>query len=157
NGQAASLDYRKPAQGDADLKLQAMLDDAGRARLGIDFGSAINGVIPVKVTGKIADANADHDSHIAVDADLTGVKLDNLLPGWVKTSGRAAHLAFNVVPKPQSMRFEDISVDGSGISIKGSLEVDQNGDLMNLNFPTYAPSDGDKASLKADRGPDGAV
>jgi hypothetical protein len=157
NGQAASLDYRKPSQGDADLKLQATLDDAGRARLGMDFGSAISGVIPVKVTGKIADANADHDSHIGVDADLTGVKLDNLLPGWVKTSGRAAHLAFNVVPKPQSMRFEDISVDGSGISIKGSLEVDQNGDLMNLNFPTYAPSDGDKASLKADRGPDGAV
>ncbi len=38
NGQAATLDYRKPSEGDADVKLQATLDDAGRARLGIGSG-----------------------------------------------------------------------------------------------------------------------
>ena len=43
------------------------------------------------------------------------------------------------------------------MSIKGSLEVDQNGDLLNANFPTYSPSEGDKTSLKAERGPDGVV
>jgi hypothetical protein len=48
-------------------------------------------------------------------------------------------------------------VDGGGVSIKGSLEVDQNGDLMNANFPVYSPSEGDKTSLKADRGPDGVL
>ena len=32
NGQPASLDYRKPSEGDADVKLQATLDDASRAR-----------------------------------------------------------------------------------------------------------------------------
>jgi hypothetical protein len=48
-------------------------------------------------------------------------------------------------------------VDGGGVSIKGSLEVDQNGDLMTANFPVYAPSDGDKTSLKAERGADGVV
>ena len=53
--------------------------------------------------------------------------------------------------------FEDIVIDGGGVSIKGSLEVDQNGDLMNANFPTYSPSEGDKASLKADRGADGVL
>ena len=59
--------------------------------------------------------------------------------------------------KPQSTRFEDIVVDGGGVSIKGSLEVDQNGDLINANFPTYSPSEGDKTSLKAERGADGVV
>src|SRR6202035_1667494 len=58
---------------------------------------------------------------------------------------------------PQSIRFEDIAIDGGGVSIKGTLEVDQNGDLMNANFPTYSPSDGDKTTLKAERGPDGVV
>ena len=48
-------------------------------------------------------------------------------------------------------------IDGGGVAIKGSLEVDQNGDLVNANFPTYSPSEGDKTSLKAERGPDGAV
>jgi hypothetical protein len=41
--------------------------------------------------------------------------------------------------------------------MKGSLEVDQNGDLVSANFPTYAPSEGDKTSLRADRGPDGVI
>jgi len=155
NGQQASLDYRKPAEGDADIKLQATLDDAGRARLGLDLGSAVSGSIPVKVVGKIA--SGDHDSKIGVEADLTQVKLDNLLPGWVKLPGKSGKVTFNVVPKPQSTRFEDIVVDGGGVSIKGSLEVDQNGDLLNSNFPTYSPSEGDKTSLKAERGPDGVV
>ena len=48
-------------------------------------------------------------------------------------------------------------IEGGGASIKGSIEVDQNGDLMNANFPTYAPSEGDKTSLRADRGPDGVI
>jgi hypothetical protein len=152
NGQPASLDYRKPSEGDADIKLQATLDDASRARLGLDLGPAISGAIPIKVTGKIGT-----DSRVGVDADLTALKLDNILPGWVKLPGKSSHAVFNVVQKPQSTRFEDIVIDGVGVSIKGSLEVDQNADLINANFPTYSPSEGDKTSLKADRGPDGVL
>ena len=85
------------------------------------------------------------------------MKLDNILPGWVKLPGKSSRAVFNVVQKPQSTRFEDIVIDGGGVSIKGSLEVDQNGDLMNANFPTYSPSEGDKTSLRADRGSDGVV
>jgi hypothetical protein len=155
NGQPATLDYRKPADGDADVKLQATLDDASRAKLGLDLGSAVSGAIPVKVIGKIG--SGDRDSRMGVEADLTALKLDNILPGWVKVPGRSSKAVFNVVPKPQSTRFEDIVIDGGGVSIKGALEVDQNGDLMNANFPTYSPSEGDKASLKAERGQDGVV
>ena len=43
------------------------------------------------------------------------------------------------------------------MSIKGSLEIDQNGDLVNANFPVYSPSEGDKTSLKAERGQDGVL
>jgi hypothetical protein len=152
NGQAASLDYRKPSEGDADIKVQATLDDAGRARLGFDLGPAVSGAIPIKLSGKIGG-----DSRFGIDCDLTQLKLDNILPGWVKVAGKSSRAVFNVVQKPQSTRLEDIVVDGGGVSIKGSLEVDQNGDLMNANFPTYSPSEGDKTSLKADRGADGVV
>jgi len=152
NGQPASLDYRKPTDGDADIKLQATLDDASRAKLGMDLGPAVSGALPVKLTGKIGS-----DSRLGVEADLTALKLDNILPGWVKLPGKTSRAVFNVVQKPQSTRFEDIVVDGGGVSIKGSLEVDQNGDLVNANFPTYSPSEGDKTTLKAERGPDGVV
>jgi hypothetical protein len=151
NGQPASLDYRKPAEGDADIKLQATLDDTSRAKLGLDLGPAVSGALPVKLTGKIGS-----DSRLGVEADLTALKLDNILPGWVKSPGKSSRAVFNVVQKPQSTRFEDIVIDG-GVSIKGSLEVDQNGDLVNANFPTYSPSEGDKTTLRAERGPDGVV
>jgi Protein of unknown function len=152
NGQAASLDYRKPSEGDADIKLQATLDDASRARFGFDLGPAVSGAIPIKLTGKIGG-----DSRVGVDADLTSLKLDNILPGWVKLPGKASRAVFNVVQTQQSTRLENIVVDGGGVSIKGSVEVDQNGDLINLNFPIYSPSEGDKTSLRADRGPDGVL
>jgi hypothetical protein len=152
NGQAASLDYRKQNEGDADIKLLATLDDAGRARFGFDLGPAVSGSIPVKLTGKIGG-----DTRLGIDADLTSLKLDNILPGWVKASGKSTHATFNVVQKSQSTRLEDIAIEGGGASIKGSLEVDQNGDLLNANFPTYAPSEGDKTSLRVDRGPDGVL
>jgi hypothetical protein len=156
NGQGASLDFRKPNEGDADIKLQATLDDASRARLGFDLGPAVSGPLPIKLTGKIA-AGPDHDSRIGIEADLTALKIDNILPGWVKLPGKSGRAVFNVVQKPQSTRLDDIVVDGGGVSIKGSLEIDQNGDLVNASFPTYSPSEGDKASLKADRGPDGVL
>jgi Protein of unknown function len=152
NGQAAVLDYRKPSEGDADIKLAATLDDSSRARLGIDLGPAVSGAIPIKLTGKIGA-----DGRLGVDADLTALKLDNILPGWFKVPGKPSHAVFNVVQKPQSTRLEDIVIDGGGVSIKGSLEVDQNGDLLNANFPVYSPSEGDKTTLKADRGTDGVL
>lgn len=154
-GQPANLDYRKPAEGDADVKLQATLDDASRARLGVDLGAAVSGAIPVKVTGKIG--GPDRESRLGIEADLTAAKIDNLLPGWVKVAGKASKVNFNVVQKPQSMRLEDISIEGGGVQIKGALELDQNNDVINASFPTFAPSEGDKASLKAERGPDGAI
>ncbi|MGV7215813.1 DUF3971 domain-containing protein [Bradyrhizobium sp. UFLA05-112] len=156
NGQAASLDYRKPAEGDADVKLQTTLDDASRARLGFDLSPAVSGSLPIKVSGKIA-SGPEQTTRLGIEADLTSLKLDNILPGWVKLPGKSGKASFKVVPTAQSTRLEDIVVEGAGVSIKGSLEVDQNGDLMNANFPTYSPSDGDKASLKVERGPDGVV
>ncbi|QWG20608.1 AsmA-like C-terminal region-containing protein [Bradyrhizobium sediminis] len=155
NGQAASLDYRKPSEGDADVRLQATLDDASRARLGLDLGPAVSGALPVKLIGKIG--GPDRESRLGIEADLTALKLDNILPGWVKLPGKSSRAVFNVVQKPQSTRLEDIVIDGGGVSIKGSLEVDQNSDLISANFPTYSPSEGDKSSLKAERAPDGTL
>jgi AsmA-like C-terminal region len=155
NGQQASLDYRKPNEGDADVKLQATLDDASRARLGFDLGPTVSGAIPVKLVGKIG--GPDRDSRMGIDADLTQLKLDNILPGWVKTAGKSSRAVFNVVQKQQSTRLEDIVIDGGGVLIKGSLEVDQNGDVISANFPTYSPSEGDKTSLKAERASDGTL
>ncbi len=155
NGQTGQLDYRKPTDGDAEVRLSATLDDASRTRMGVDLGSAVVGAVPLKLNGKIG--SGDRDSKFNIEADLTPLKLDNLLPGWAKVAGKSAKASFNVVKKGDSTRLEDITVDGAGASIKGSVELDQNGDLVNVNFPTYSPSEGDKTSIKAERGNDGVL
>lgn len=155
NGQAAALEYRKPSEGDAEVKLQATLDDASRARLGFDLGSGLSGAIPVKLSGKISEP--DRETRLGIDADLTAAKVDNVLPGWVKAQGKSSRAVFTLLQRPQATRFEDIVIEGAGANIKGALEVDENGDLVNANFPNYAPSEGDKATLKAERAPDGVM
>jgi len=105
------------------------------------------------VIGKIGD----HDSRVGIEADLTSLKLDNILPGWVKVPGKSGKATFSVVKKEQSDLFQDIVVDGGGVSIKGSVEVDQNGDLLSANSRPIRRRTGDKTSLKAERGTDGVV
>ncbi|RIK96950.1 MAG: hypothetical protein DCC74_08830 [Proteobacteria bacterium] len=157
NGQAGTLDYRR-AKGsdDADIRLQTVFDDASRARLGIDLGPALSGAIPVKIAGRIS-AKPDQETKLGVEMDLAPARVDNVLPGWSKVAGRPGRATFNLIRKPQSIRLEDVVIDGSGTTIKGMLEVEDDGDVLAANFPVYAPSEGDKATLRAEGSGEGPV
>jgi hypothetical protein len=155
-GMSAALDYRRlNAADEAEVRIQSTLDDSGRARLGVETGNAVTGAIPVKVVGYIGDS--DQDSRFIVDADLTPARVDNLVPGWSKPSGKSARAVFALLPRNQSYRVEDMVVEGAGIQVKGSFELDASGDIVAANFPVFSLSDGDKSTLKADRTPDGAL
>ena len=156
NGTPANIVLTKQKQNaDADVQLTAVLDEAARKRLGINFGSAVTGAIPVKITGKMGDSNKDDP--LTLDADLTSIAVDELLPGWVKPAGKSARLVATVTKGPKSVRFDDLAITSPGVSVKGSVEVDNSGELISANFPVFALSDGDKVSVKADRGNDGAL
>ncbi len=156
NGTPATIDLRKlKSDTDADLRMVAVIDEAARKRVGIDFGSTVTGAIPVKVAARIGDSNKD--DRMSVDADLTAVKIDNLLPGWLKAAGRPARATYTLARTAKSTRFDDLSIDGSGATVKGSVEIDSAGDIVAANFPVFALSDGDRVALKADRGGDGVL
>lgn len=156
NGTPAALDFRKN-RGDAtgDLKLQANLDEAARGRLGFDLGPSVVGSIPVKVTGKVG--TDDRNTRLNVEADLTPVRIDNLLPGWVKPAGKAARASYQLVKDNKSLRFDDLTIEGADALVKGSVEVDNAGQIMSANFPVFSLSAGDKITLKASRGNDGVL
>jgi Protein of unknown function len=157
NGIPVALDYRKPrGDGDAEIRLQGTLDDAARGKLGFDLAGYVGGPMPVKVNGRIS-AFEGGESRFAVDADLTPTRIDNLLPGWTKPTGKASHATFTAVTRGPSSRFDDIAIDGPGMQVKGSVELDDNGQVQSANFPVFNLSDGDKTLLKAERGPDGAL
>ena len=156
NGTPASIDLRKQkGQADAELHMQSTLDEAARRRLGMDFGSTVTGAIPIKVVGRVSDTSTDDG--MSVEADLTPIKIDNLLPGWVKPAGRPARATYTLLKNGKLTRIDDLSIDGSGATVRGSVELDSTNEIVSANFPVFALSDGDKLTLKADRGPDGAL
>jgi len=156
NGTSASIDLRKQkGDADAELHLQSIIDEAARRRLGMDLGTAVTGAIPVKVIGKIGSNGTDDG--LNVEADLTPVKVDNLLPGWVKPAGRPARATYTMVKTGKTVRLDDMSIDGAGVTVRGSVEFDSANELTAANFPVFALSDGDKMTLKADRSLDGVL
>ena len=156
NGIPAALDYRKARnEPETDVRVHA------RARRCRARALRLRDRADADRTGA-GEAHRppvarDKESRIAVEADLTQAKIDNLMPGWVKPSGRPNRATFTVVSKDKATRFEDVVIDGSGALVKGSAELDSSGDLVSANFPVFALSDGDKTSLKADRATDGTL
>jgi len=155
-GLPATIEYRKPiGDTDAEVRMYATLDDAGRARLGLGMNDTVTGPLPFKLHGRAS--STDRESRYQVEADLKDIKVSELLPGWWKVPGKPARISFTVVDKPQSMRFEDIVIEGAGTLVKGMLELDDKGEIILASFPTFGLSDGDKATLRADRAPDGTL
>jgi len=156
NGTPVTVDMiKKKGASDAELQMQAMIDEAARRKLGIDFGDALKGTIPVKIATRTGGSNEDPPMN--VDADLTPVKIDNLIPGWVKAAGKPAHATYTLVKTAKTLRFDDVSITGSGANLKGSFELDAADSIVSANFPSFGLSDGDKASLKAERSNDGVL
>ncbi len=157
-GMPASIDYRRlRGNGEAELRLQATFDDAARSRFGFDFNGALSGPVPIRLGAKIPSA-ADQDARFAIEADLTQAKIDNLLPGWTKQPARKATATFTMATrKGANTRIDDIVVDGGGVSVKGSVEIDLDSQVVAANFPVFAMASEDKASLKVEREADGAL
>jgi hypothetical protein len=157
NGTPASIEVRKQKkEADAELRLTANLDEAARKRLGFDLGGAVVGSIPIRMTGRVGDNVTDE--RMNVESDLTPVKIDNLLPGWVKPAGKPARATYTMTKSQKGgMRFDDLTIEGSGVSVRGAIDLDQSGDIAAVNFPVFSLSEGDKATLKADRGSDNVL
>jgi hypothetical protein len=157
-GMPAAIEYRRTrGESEAEVRLQAVFDDAARARFGFDLHGGVTGSVPIRLGGRIPSAG-DQDNRFAIEADLAQAKVDQLLPGWVKAPGRPGRATFTLTTRAgKSTRIDDVVIDGGSMSVKGALELDGNGDLINANFPVFGLSDGDKASLKAERGTDGVV
>jgi hypothetical protein len=155
NGLPAVLDLRKPRDADPEIRVQATLDENARNKLGFNLSGFLVGPVPIKLNGRVP--TRDGDSRLAVEADLTQAKVDNLLPGWSKAPGEAARATFTLINKSQATRFEDMVIEAPNTSVKGVVEVDSSGDVLSANFPVFSLSNRDKATLKAERGPDGTL
>ena len=139
---------------DAEVRIQATLDDAGRARLGL----GMDDVLPdpsVQLLGRVS--STDREAATRSRPTSKDSKITELLPGWWKAAGQGHQSHLHGIDKPQIMRFDDIVIEGPGTLVKGMIELDANSEIVLASFPSFALSDGDKATLRADRAPDGTL
>jgi len=153
-GAPASFEYRRDRKSnEAEFRLNATLDDAARARLGLDLAPWLTGPVGVKAQGRLSD----RETRMDVDADLTAAEITDLVPGWSKSAGKATRAVYRLTDRDNVVKIEDLSITGSGTYLRGSVEMQPDGDILSANFPTFQLSDGDKASLRAERGSDGTL
>ena len=69
----------------------------------------VTGNLPIKLAGKIG--GADRESKLGFECDLTQLKLDNLLPGYTKSAGKAAKASFTLVNDPEGPDLENFVFD----------------------------------------------
>lgn len=149
-GAPMSFEYEKKKDvADAFVRVNATLDDASRAKLGINLPAVI-GPTPVKVVGTTDNVV----TRANIELDLTAARITDLVPGLTKPPGKPLKARFASTDAGKTVRINDLVLDGSGTLVRGSIEIADNGDILNANFPTFQLSDGDKASLVANRSGD---
>jgi len=146
-GAPANFEYEKKKDvADADIRVNATLDDASRAKLGVNL-PAVTGPVPVRLVG----TTNNKDTRANIELDLTAARISDLVPGLTKPPGKPLKARFTSVDSGARLKINDLVLDGAGAFIKGSLELTDSGDINLANFPTFQLSDGDKASLRAER------
>lgn len=149
-GAPIAFEYEKKKDvADADLRINATLDDAARAKLGVDV-PGISGPLAVHFVGTTNNV----DTQATIEVDLTAARISDLIPGLSKPPGKPLKARFSMNDAGRTVRLNDLVMEGSGTLLKGSLELSDSGDLLSAQFPVFQLSDGDKASLKADKAGD---
>lgn len=146
-GAPVAFEYEKRKDvADSDIRISATLDDAARGRLGLDI-PGISGNVGVRLVG----TTNNKDTRATIEADLTAARIADLIPGLSKPAGKPLKARFVLNDKGNTVRLDDLVMEGSGTVLKGGLELSDSGDLIGASFPTFQLSDGDKASLKAEK------
>ena len=92
-----------------------------------------------------------------MEADLTPVKIDNLLPGWVKPAGKPAHATYTMSKIGKSTHLDDLSIDGSAVAVKGSVDSTAPATWCRRISRCSTCRKATRYSLKADRGSDSVL
>lgn len=145
-GVPASIDVRQPKAASGDAVVSFVLDDAARARKGMTFGSQLTGPVPVKVMlplGSAAKGSAK------VEVDLGRAVVDNLVPGWVKPSGRPGKLSF-VVPEGSS-ELREFALDSGSVQMRGVVTLSPEGQLERAELASFKLSPGDEMRAQLER------
>ncbi|HEX8167411.1 MAG TPA: DUF3971 domain-containing protein [Beijerinckiaceae bacterium] len=145
-GVPAAIDVRQPKAAPGEAVVSFTLDDAARARKGLAFGQQLTGPVPVKVALPLG-TNAKPGAKVEVD--LTRAVVDNLVPGWVKPTGRPGKLSFFVPEGSTELR--EFALDSGTVQMRGTVTVSADGQLDRAELASFKLSPGDDMRVQLER------
>lgn len=148
-GYPASISVDQPPTSKGIGVVLFSLDDAARARKGLDFGNRFTGVMPVKVTLDLG--NKGNLSVYKVEADLTKIMINNLLPGWTKPVGRAGKLSLIATEAGDGIEISDMRLDSGSVAFAGKALLDEDGDFKSADLASFRLSQGDDMQVKVEK------
>ncbi|HEY8381802.1 MAG TPA: DUF3971 domain-containing protein [Microvirga sp.] len=146
-GSPATIDVRQARDMPGEAVVAFALDEAARARKGINLGSQLTG--PVQLRAAVPLGKAAKPG-IRIEADLARAAVDNLVPGWVKPAGRPAKVAFTMV-EGQGTEIRDLALDAGPVQLRGSALLSGEGGLEKADLSTFKLSAGDDMRAQIER------
>jgi hypothetical protein len=152
-GTPLSLEARADAAGrGGEVVLAMTLDEAARLRRGVGKAGQITGPTPVRVT---ASLDGREGRSIVVDMDLTRAAIDGVLPGLSKPAGRPGRLSFDIEPRGEGTRLDDLSFSAGATQLRGSIDLSADGSPVAARFSQVRLSPGDNVTASFERAPAG--
>jgi hypothetical protein len=149
-GLTTGIELRQPVPtGSGEAIITTVLDEAARASRNLSFGRQLTGPVSVKVITPLVKVE---NRGPRVEVDLARAKVEDLLPGWSKPAGKPGRAAFVLnARRDGGSQLDDFVLDGSGVLVKGNVELSASGELEAARLSSFKLSPGDDMRVELDR------
>jgi hypothetical protein len=146
-GNLASIDVRQSRSAGGEANVAFTLDDAARARRGLNFGSQLTGPLLLKASVPLGK---NPDPGTRIEADFAKAAVDQLIPGWAKPAGKPAKLSFVLADGPTA-EIRELQLDSAPVQLRGSAVLSAEGGLDKAELTTFKLSPGDDMRAQIER------
>jgi hypothetical protein len=148
NGVPAEIDLSFPLVPEVDgrQRIEMVLDDAARDRLGLELDYLLGGIVRAYAT---EIGGGVPGQHYELDLEQARVNLDAL--GWSKPVGVPASMSFDIVPIDGGQHVRNIRVEGDGFGFVGDVYLDENSAILRADITEIHLRPADALALTVER------
>ncbi len=152
-----TIDWRQRFYGAGDktvIAVTGVADSVTADIFGIPTRQMIQGPVPFAAR---AVGGVDSFRALDLEADFSKAILMSEALGWIKPQGRPAKGSATFEFSPETTKISAVSIQGDGVSVKGSATFSAAGALMSLDLPTFSLIGAADLAVGARRREDGAI
>jgi hypothetical protein len=139
-------------EADQSATIETELDDKEREKIGVKINDYLRGPVRVKVT---VPKFGDTATNLKVEADLSKASMQLSAINWRREAASGTKASFEYLPSDSGGVIEDLSIEGRGLNIKGSIKLSPKKSIASARFPVVSLSEQNRFSLAVTQASDG--